>query len=89
VRNHKSYALDSKQILISKHKIQNPLLLLSGFFAGSETALIRIGRIKARSLREKGVDGAKTVQKLVDDPEALLTTMIIGNNIVNFISLLS
>jgi len=34
-------------------------------------------------LREEGVEGAKTVQKLVDDPEALLTTMIIGNNIVN------
>jgi len=59
------------------------LLILSGFFAGSETALIRIGRIKARSLRKKGVEGAETVQKLVDDPEALLTTVLIGNNIVN------
>ena len=65
------------------------LLILSGFFAGSETALIRIGRIKARSLREKGVEGAETVQKLVDDPEDLLTTVLIGNNIVNSISLLS
>jgi len=65
------------------------LLILSGFFADSETALIRIGGIKARSLREKGVEGAETVQKLVDDPEALLTTVLIGNNIVNSISLLS
>jgi putative hemolysin len=65
------------------NKIQNPLVIVSGFFAGSETALIRIGRIKARSLREKDVEGAKTVQKLVDDPKALLTTMIIGNDIVN------
>jgi Mg2+/Co2+ transporter CorB len=59
------------------------LLLLSGFFSGSETALIRVGRIKARSLLKRGVKGADTVQKLVDEPEALLTTVLIGNNIVN------
>lgn len=59
------------------------LLLLSGFFAGSETALIRVGKVKARSLLKRGVKGADTVQKLVDEPEALLTTVLIGNNIVN------
>jgi Mg2+/Co2+ transporter CorB len=59
------------------------LLLLSGFFAGSETALIKIGRIKARSLLKRGVKGADTVQKLVNEPDALLTTVLIGNNIVN------
>ena len=59
------------------------LLLLSGFFSGSETALIRIGRIKARSLLKSGVKGADTVQKLVNEPEVVLTTVLIGNNIVN------
>ena len=59
------------------------LLLLSAFFAGSETALIRIGRVKARSLLKRGVKGADTVQKLVNEPEAFLTTVLIGNNIVN------
>jgi len=59
------------------------LLLLSGFFSGSETALIRLGRIKARSLLKRGVKGADTVEKLVNEPEALLTTVLIGNNIVN------
>lgn len=59
------------------------LLLLSGFFSGSETALIRVGRIKARSLLKRGVKGADTVEKLVNEPEALLTTVLIGNNIVN------
>ncbi len=59
------------------------LLLLSAFFAGSETALIRIGRVKARSLLKRGVKGADTVQKLVNEPDALLTTVLIGNNIVN------
>lgn len=59
------------------------LLLLSGFFSGSETALIRIGRLKARSLLKRGVKGADTVQKLVNEPEVMLTTVLIGNNIVN------
>ena len=59
------------------------LLLLSGFFSGSEIALIRIGKVKARSLLKKGVKGADTVQKLVNEPEALLTTVLIGNNVVN------
>ncbi|MEA2075202.1 MAG: CNNM domain-containing protein [Euryarchaeota archaeon] len=59
------------------------LLLLSAFFAGSETALIRIGRVKARHLLKRGVKGADTVQKLVNEPDALLTTVLIGNNIVN------
>ena len=59
------------------------LLLLSAFFAGSETALIRIGRVKARYLLKRGVKGADTVQKLVNEPDALLTTVLIGNNIVN------
>ncbi len=59
------------------------LLLLSGFFSGSETALIRVGRIKARSLLKQGVKGADTVQKLLNEPEVMLTTVLIGNNLVN------
>lgn len=59
------------------------LLLLSGFFAGSETALIRMGRVKTRSLLKSGVKGADTVQKLVNEPYAFLTTVLIGNNVVN------
>jgi len=59
------------------------LLLLSGFFSGSETALIRIGKIKARSLLNQGVKGADTIQKLVSEPEVLVTTVLIGNNLVN------
>ncbi len=69
--------------LIVKFVVLFVLLLLSGFFSGSETALIGIGRIKARSLLKRGVKGAETVQKLVNEPGALLTTVLIGNNIVN------
>jgi putative hemolysin len=59
------------------------LLLLSGFFSGSETALIRIGKLKARSLLKRGVKGADTVHKLVNEPEIMLNTVLIGNNVVN------
>ena len=59
------------------------LLLLSGFFSGSETALIRMERVKARSLLKRGVKGADIVQKLVNEPDTLLTTVLVGNNIVN------
>ncbi|MBC8520438.1 MAG: HlyC/CorC family transporter [Methanomicrobia archaeon] len=59
------------------------LLLLSGFFSGSETALIGIGKIRARALLKRGVKGAETIDKLVREPEAMLTTVLIGNNIVN------
>lgn len=69
--------------LIVKFVVLFVLLLLSGFFSGSETALIGIGRVKARSLLKRGVKGAETVQRLVNEPGALLTTVLIGNNIVN------
>ncbi len=69
--------------LILKIVVLGVLLILSGFFSGSETALIKIGRLKARSLLKRGVKGADTVQKLVNEPEVWLTTVLIGNNIVN------
>ena len=69
--------------LILKIVVLGVLLLLSGFFSGSETALIKTGRLKARSLLKRGVKGADTVQKLVNEPEVWLTTVLIGNNIVN------
>lgn len=59
------------------------LLFLSGFFSASETALIRMGRIRVKSLQKRGVKCADTIQKLVSEPEVMLTTVLIGNNIVN------
>ncbi|MEA1868594.1 MAG: CNNM domain-containing protein [Euryarchaeota archaeon] len=59
------------------------LLLLSGIFSASETALIGIGKIKARILLKHGVKGAEDVDKLVRDPESVLTSVLILNNVVN------
>ncbi len=69
--------------LIAKLLLLFVLLLLSGFFSGSETALIGIGNIRARALLKRGVKGAETIDKLANEPEAILTTVLIGNNIVN------
>jgi putative hemolysin len=69
--------------LIAKFLLLFVLLLLSGFFSGSETALIGIGKIRARTLLKRGVKGAEAVDKLVRDPEAVLTTVLIWNNVVN------
>lgn len=70
-------------LLTAKLLLLFVLLLLSGFFSGSETALVGIGKIRARALLKRGVKGAETIDKLVREPEAMLTTVLIGNNIVN------
>lgn len=59
------------------------LLFLSAFFSGAETALTGIERVKVRSLQERGVKGADSVQKLLDEPEVMLTTVLIGSNTAN------
>ncbi len=60
------------------------LLLLSGFFSSSETALFSISKTKARHLAQNGggrID--KLIQKMKNQPHKLLTTILIGNNLVN------
>lgn len=59
------------------------LLLLSGFFSGSEVALISLSRSKVRALVAKGVPGAFFVKRLKDNPQRMLSTILIGNNVVN------
>lgn len=59
------------------------LLIGSGFFSASETALMSLSRIKMRHMEEDGVKGAKLVSSLIEDSNRLLTSILIGNNIVN------
>ena len=59
------------------------LIVLSAFFSMSETALISLSRIKLRTLLKKNIKGAETVRKLKDNPHRLLSTILIGNNVVN------
>ena len=59
------------------------LLILSGFFSASETALMALSKIRVRHMVDEGVKGAKLVEKLTNDPNRLLGGILIGNNIVN------
>ncbi|MCR5609461.1 MAG: hemolysin family protein [Lachnospiraceae bacterium] len=59
------------------------LLLLSGFFSSAETALTTVNKIKMRSLKDKGNKSAGIVIKLIEEPSKMLSTILIGNNIVN------
>ncbi len=56
-------------------------VLLTGFFAGSETALMSINRIKLRSLADSGNRNARIVQKLLRDPDQLFIALLIGTNL--------
>ena len=59
------------------------LLMASGFFSASETALMSLSKIKMRHLQEEGIKGAKLVSELIEDSNTLLSSILVGNNVVN------
>ncbi len=59
------------------------LLALSGFFSGSEIAMFTLGEAKVRTLVEERRAGARALADLKGDPERLLITILIGNNVAN------
>lgn len=58
------------------------LVLLSAFFSATETAYTSLNTIKIKSLSQKD-DKFKKVQSLYERYDKLITTILIGNNIVN------
>ena len=56
----------------------------SGFFSGSETALIGIGRERVHQVSTLGRRGRRVAQ-LVAEPERLLSTLLVANNLVNIL----
>ncbi len=60
------------------------LVLLSGFFSGTETAFSCANKIKLKTLVTQGKKNAKAVYKFADEKyDKLVTALLIGNNIVN------
>ena len=59
------------------------LLILSGIFSGSETALVVISMARVDALVKDGRRGARALARLKRDPSRMLTTILIGNNLVN------
>jgi CBS domain containing-hemolysin-like protein len=58
-------------------------LVLSGFFSSSETALFSISKIKALHIAKDGSRTGLLIVRMKQDPHTLLTTILIGNNLVN------
>lgn len=61
-------------------------LIMSAFFSSTETAFSSLNRIRVKSLAEKGDKRAALVLRLSDQYDKLLSTILIGNNIVNIAS---
>lgn len=59
------------------------LLLLSAFFSSAETALTSLNPLRIRNLAEDGNKQALRVEGILDNPAKMLSTVLIGNNIVN------
>ncbi|WP_370401545.1 HlyC/CorC family transporter [Sulfitobacter sp. JB4-11] len=62
------------------------LLVLSGFFSGSETALTAASRGKLRVQADKGSRGATRALELTEDTERLIGSVLLGNNLVNILA---
>ncbi|MGJ8616907.1 MAG: HlyC/CorC family transporter [Sulfitobacter sp.] len=62
------------------------LLILSGFFSGSETALTAASRGKLRAQADKGSRGATRALKITEDNERLIGSVLLGNNLVNILA---
>lgn len=59
------------------------LLTLSALFSGAETAFFSLTQVRLRQMQEKGIKKAGLLQRLVDDGQRLLYTLLIGNTVVN------
>ena len=59
------------------------LVLFSAMFSATETAFTSLNRIKLRKLAEEGNRRAAKANRLLDNYEKLLTTILVGNNLVN------
>jgi CBS domain containing-hemolysin-like protein len=60
------------------------LIYLSSFFSSAETALTSVSRLRLRSLADDGNNKAALALRLIDEEQPkMLTTILIGNNIVN------
>ena len=62
------------------------LILVSGFFSGSETGLMSLNRYRLRNLANKNHKGAQKAQRLLEKPERIIGMILLGNNFVNILA---
>ena len=61
-------------------------ILLSGYFSATETAFSTFNRIRVKNLAEKGDKRAERVVRLSENYDTLISTILVGNNIVNILA---
>ena len=62
------------------------LLILSGFFSGSETGMMAANKTKLRNLSKKSKTSAKRALDLLKRPDQLLSAILVGNNFANILA---
>ena len=62
------------------------LLILSGFFSGSETGMMAANKIKLKNLSKKSKNSAKRSLELLKKPDQLLSAILVGNNFANILA---
>ena len=58
-------------------------MALSAFFSSSEAAFLSLQRTRIAHLVSTGAAGASRVAQMMDQPERMLSTILLGNNLVN------
>lgn len=71
------------QIGMSTYLLILLLLALSAFFSASETAFSTVNTLRIRNMAEDGNERARTAVKILDSFDRMLSTILIGNNLVN------
>ncbi len=61
-------------------------IIMSAYFSATETAFSSFNRIRVKTMAEKGNKRARLVMRLSENYDSLLSTILIGNNIVNIAS---
>lgn len=61
-------------------------IIMSGYFSASETAFSTSNKIRLKTMEEAGHKKAKLVLKMIDNFDSLISSILIGNNIVNILS---
>lgn len=69
--------------LVKNILIMAALLALSAYFSATETAFNSMNRTRVRAMAEKGDKDAELALKLSENYDRLLSTILVGNNIVN------
>ena len=59
------------------------LIALSAFFSSAETSMTTVNKIRIQALSEQGDRRAIILEKVISDSPKMLSTILIGNNIVN------